>query len=79
MDMALEKQYNKPKKGLSGIICISRKKEAVCKWNLITHDKLLYTSNLEFLCDLIVDNEYNLHHEFSPSANKADKIAVDTL
>ena len=79
MDMALEKQYNKPAKGPSGIIGISRRKEAVCKWNLIRHDKLLYTSNLESLCNLIADDEYNLHHEFSPSAHKADKIAVDTL
>ena len=79
MDMASAKQCNIPAKGPSGIIGISWKKEAVCKWNLITHDKLLYTSNLEFLCDVIVDDEYNLHHKFSPFANKADKIAVDNL
>ena len=79
MDMALENQYNKLAKGSSGITGISRKKEVVCKWNLIRHDKLLYTSNLEILCNLIVDDEYNLHHEFSSSANKADKIAFDTL
>ena len=79
MDMTLENQYNKLAKGSSGVTGISRKKEVVCKWNLIRHDKLLYTSNLEILCNLIVDDEYNLHHEFSSSANKADKIAFDTL
>ena len=79
MDMVLEKQCNKLAKGPSGIISISRKKKAVCKWNLIEHDKLLYTSNLEFLYDLIVDDELNPHQEFSPSVCKADKFAVDTL
>ena len=79
MDMVLEKQCNKLAKGPSGIIGISQKKKAVCKWNLIKHDKLLYTSNLEFLYDLIVDDELNPNHEFSPSVCKADKIAVDTL
>ena len=35
MDQALEKQYNKPAKGQSGIIGMTRRKEAVCKWNII--------------------------------------------
>ena len=77
--MALEKQYNKPVRGPSGITGISRKKKTVCKWNLIRHVKLLYISNLEFPCDLDVDDEYNLHYKFSPPANKADKIAVNIL
>ena len=34
-DQALEKEYNKPAKCQSGIIGITRRKEAVCKWNLI--------------------------------------------
>ena len=41
MDMALEKQYNKPIKEASGIIGISQKKEEIGKWNLIRHDKQL--------------------------------------
>ena len=41
IDIVLEKQCNKPAKEPSGIIGISRQKEAVCKWNLIRHDKLL--------------------------------------
>ena len=41
MDMALEKQYNKPTKGASGITGISRKREVIGKWNLIRHDKQL--------------------------------------
>ena len=39
MDQALEKQYNKPAKGQSGIIGFSRRKEAVCKWNIIKQEK----------------------------------------
>ena len=73
MDMTLKKKYNNLAKGPSG------NKEAVCKWNLIRHDKLLYTSNLEFLWDRIVGDEFNLDHKFSAPANKTDKIAVDTL
>ena len=78
MDMTLKKKYNKLAKKPSGIIGVSRKKEAIGKWNLIRHDKLLYTSNLKFLWDRIVGDECNLN-AFSPSANKTDKIAVDTL
>ena len=79
MDMILKKKHNNLAKRPSWIIDVSRKKEAVCKRNLIRHDKLPYTSNLEFLWNHIADDEYNLDHKFSPSANKADKIAVDTL
>ena len=39
MDQALEKEYNKPAKGPGGIIGITRRKEAVCKWNIIKHEK----------------------------------------
>ena len=65
----------KPAKEPCVIAGISQKKEAVFKWNLIRHDKLL-THQIQIL---IVDDEYNLHHKFSLFANKADKIAVDTL
>ena len=44
MDQALEKAFNKPSKGQSGIIGMSRRKEAVCKWSLIIHEKMRYTS-----------------------------------
>ena len=39
MDQALKKQYNKPAKGQSGIIGFSRRKETVCKWNIVKHEK----------------------------------------
>ena len=46
MNQALEKQYNKPGKGPLGIIGFTRRKEAVCKWNIIKHEKFLYTQAL---------------------------------
>ena len=42
MDQALEKAYNKPAKLSAGIIGFTRRKEAVCKWNLIKHEKAKY-------------------------------------
>ena len=35
MDQALGKAYNKPAKSSSGIIGFTRRKEAVCEWNII--------------------------------------------
>ena len=39
VDQALESKHNKPAKSASGIIGITHKKKAVCKWNLMRHDK----------------------------------------
>jgi len=79
MDQALEKQYNKPAKSSSGIIGFSRRKTAVCKWNLIKHEKSQYTTLLENICDLTIDDEYLIHHEFSDSRTKEDVSSVDKL
>ena len=68
VDMAVDKQYFK-----------LAKKGAVCKWNLIRYEKLLYTLNLEFLCHFIVDDEYKQQQEFFPFANKADKLLLIPL
>ena len=76
MDQALEKAYNKPAKGPSGIIGVSRKKESVCKWNIIMHEKSQYTNFLQNLCCLKDDNEYSLHHEFSDATTEADERCV---
>ena len=46
MDQALESKYNKPANSASGIIGITPKKEAVCKWNLMKHEQSNYTSLL---------------------------------
>ena len=79
MDQALEKQYNKPAKGQSGIIGFSRRKEAVCKWNIVKHEKSQYTSSLEKVCDIINEDEYSIHHEFSMSRTETDVSAVNQM
>ena len=79
MDQALEKQYNKPAKGPSSVIGFSRKKAAVCKWNLIKHKKYLYTDSLEKICSLKSDDEYSLHHEFSQPFTEVDKTVVNVM
>ena len=65
MDQALEKAYNKPAKSSAGIIGFTRRKEAVCKWNLIKHEKEKYRSFLYDVCQMRDDDEYSLHYEYS--------------
>ena len=79
MDQALEKQYNKPAKGPSGIIGFSRRKEAVCKWNIIKHEKLMFSEHLSDVCKLRDDDEYSFHHEFSNSITDTDRNAVGQM
>ena len=79
MDQALEKQYNKPAKGPSGVIGFSRRKEAVCKWNLIKHEKYMFSESLETICGLTSSDEFSLHHEFSKSISETDQAAVKRM
>ena len=79
MDQALEKQYNKPVKGQSGIIGITRRKEAVCKWNIIKHEKGQYGDFLQNICQFDTNDEYSIHHEFAPSITKRDQEAVEQM
>ena len=80
MDQALEKAFNKPSKGQSGIIGMSRRKEAVCKWSLIKHEKMRYTSTLVEYTGINDDNEeYSLHHEFSQKTSEHDNECVEQM
>ena len=79
MDQAPEKQYNKPGKGQSEIIGFSRRKEAVCKGNIVKHKKSQSTSSLEKVCDIINEDEYCIHHEFSMSRTETDVSAVNQM
>lgn len=79
MDQALEKQYNKPAKSSSGIIGFSRQKAAVCKWNLIKHEKSQHTALLEKICDLTIEDEYATHHEFSTNRTREDMNSVEKI
>ena len=46
MDMGLEKVYNKPAKGIGGIIGMTSRKEAVAQWNVLKHEKDLHVANM---------------------------------
>lgn len=73
MDQALEKEYNKPAKSQSGIIGFTRRKEAVCKWNLIKHEKAKYRGFLYAACQMDDEDEYSLHHEYASSTTLIDQ------
>ena len=64
MDMALEKEYNKPAKGPGRVIGFSSRKEVVAQWNLIKHEKAQYTKFLQELCLLNDDREYSFIMNF---------------
>jgi len=76
MDQALEQNYNKPAKGQSGIIGITRKKEAVMLHDLIKHEKTQIVRVVRDLCGFIYEDEYCLHHEFSESLSSKDEQCV---
>ena len=71
-NQALEKAYNKLAKS-SGIIGFTRRKEAVCKWNLINHEKAKYQNFMKTVCQMDGNDECRLHFEFSDQINKVDK------
>ena len=52
MDQAFEKSYNKPVKGKSGIIGITRRKEAVVQYDVIKHEKLQLVNYLLEFCGI---------------------------
>ena len=79
MDQELEQSYNKPVKAAGGIIGITCRKEAVCKWNIIKHEKAHYTKFIKDVSMLRNDDEYSLHHEFSVSATKHELEVVEQV
>ena len=80
MDRALEKAFNKPSQGPSGIFGISRRKEDVCKWSLIKHEKMRYTSLLDKYSGGNDENdEYSLHREFSEKISEYDNKCVKQM
>ena len=78
VDQALESKYNKQAKSSSGIIGITRRKEAVCKWDLIKHEKA--NSNLlRKISSVDQEDEYSLHHEFSEKLSETDQTYIQQL
>ena len=79
VDQALESKYNKRAKSSSGIIGITRRKEAVCKWHLIKHEKANYSSFLRKISGVDHKDEYSLHHEFSEKLSETDQTYIQEL
>lgn len=79
IDQALESQYNKQAKSSSGIIGITRRKEAVCKWGLVKHEKSNYSNLLRNFAGVNHEDEYSLHHEFSDKQSETDQTYIKQL
>ena len=79
VDQALEKPYNKSAKGLSSVIGITKRKEAVLKWNILKHMKMKYINFLYDVCSMTDDDEYAIHHEFSSSTTALDELEVQQI
>ena len=62
VDQALESKYNKQAKSSSGIIGITRRKEAVRKWGLIKHEKTNYSNLIRKISSVDQEDEYSLRH-----------------
>ena len=79
VDQALESKYNKQAKSSSGIIGITRRKEAVCRWGLIKHEKANYSNLLRKISSVDQEDEYCLHHEFSEKLSETDQTYIQQL
>ena len=76
---SVEQSHNKPAKAAGGIIGITRRQVAVCKWNIIKHERAHYTKFIEDVSMSRNGDEYSLHHEFSVSVTKHDLEAVEQI
>lgn len=68
MDQGLEKHYNYTAKAIGGIIGITRQKQSVALWDIVKHNKDLFSSFLKDSVSTGNDSafgELSLHHEFS--------------
>ena len=79
VDQALESKYNKQARSSSEIIGITGRKEAVCKWGLIKHEKANYSNFLRKISGVDHENEYSLHHEFSEKLSETDQTYIQQL
>ena len=79
MDQALENSYNKPVQSSAGIIGFTWRKEVVCKWNLIKHEKAKYQNFMDIVSCVDEDDKYSLHYGFSDWITKADNHSAAAL
>lgn len=67
-DQELEQGQNKPAKSKGGITGVTRRKNAVCKRNIVKHKKVKYSKFVKTSCLIGEDDEYSLilnfpHHQ----------------
>ena len=79
VDQPLESKYNKPAKGASRVIEITRRKAAVGKWNFIKYKKSNYSNLLRQLLGINNEGEYSLHREFSKQSTETNSHCVKQL
>ena len=79
VDQVSKKAYNKSAKGSSGVIRITKRKEAVLKWNILEHLKMKYTNFLYDVCSMSDDDGYSIHYEFSSSARALNELHVQQI
>ena len=58
---------------------VSRRKQVVCKWNIIKHEKAKHKNFLHDWSCLNNDDEYAAHHESSQSITKQDEKFVRAI
>ena len=63
-------------KGPSGVIGITKRKEAVLKWSILKHMKMKYNNFLYDPCNMSDDDEYSIHQGFSSSGTALDELQV---
>ena len=61
------------------MVGITKRKEAVAKWNIIKHQKAKYTCLIEDVTKVKDYSEYSLHQEFSTAKTKEVERNVKTL
>ena len=78
MDQALEKVYNNTANDQGGITGISRRKQAVCKWNIIKHEKAKFRTFLHEWF-FLNDDVYAAHLESFQSITQQDEKCVRAI
>ena len=77
MDLALEKQCKKTAKISFGVIGFIRRKEVVCRRNIIKQEKHQFSEVLSKIRYYNPEDACTLYHEFTSTEIKIDKSGVE--
>ena len=78
-DMALEQSINLDSKSKGGIVGISRRKDAVERWFLTSHERAAITHSLKEMCGLENYERVCTHKEAGAARMKRDQEDIDRL